>query len=293
MEPLKIVILYSGGLDSSALKIFTDKNYPNANVKYIYYDYGNPVCESEIENLPNFVEVRSVQWFNKSTEKLVGKDEEAFRGAMYIPGRNLVFATLAACQELPDYIFMGGLYEESRGNATDKNQIFIDKFNDTINYVLSPFKDKIKLRFPFLEMEMTKSDVIGYHIEHGATVENLSKYFHCYNKTENNLNCGNCPNCVKTYTYYLEHGIKIEYESEPFYDSINAWEHILKVIETLENKEYKDIILLFDMGYKAFLQFVKEYDGNYNYFIDETNLIERLSKVVEAKNKTSLNDILI
>src|SRR5690625_80518 len=140
---MKIVILYSGGLDSYIMKRYAELKYPNAELKFIYYKHGAESEEKEISLLPEYVEIRSIDWLGDKIRPKA-KKEDPFAGAIYIPGRNLVFSVLAACQELPDEIWLGVLADENNEGATDKNSKFAGATSNLLSYVLSPFLDDIK-----------------------------------------------------------------------------------------------------------------------------------------------------
>lgn len=288
----KIIILYSGGLDSTILKIWADNHYPDYEIKCIYYDYGNPVCQSEILHLPEYVEVRKVDWFNNSIDQLKIKKSEKQKGAIYIPGRNLVFATLAATQELPDLIFMGGLFDEAHLYATDKSKIFIDKFNDIIKYVLSPFKDSVVLKFPFVDEKMIKIDVIKYGISNGLSENDFNKMFSCYNFSLNGKQCGHCHQCFRLFLYLYNYNFNVNFLEKPFFNSDFAWIYLNQSLEKIENGNYNDIISIYDIDYNSALQFMI---NNYNLFkekINDYNFINRLQLVVNKMNRKLLEEVL-
>ncbi len=193
---MKIIILYSGGLDSFILKHLAEKEYPKAEIKCIYYAHGSEAEKAELHNLPNFVEVRKVDWLNDRLTA-VSKKDDPFAGPAYVPGRNMVFAVLAASQELPDEIWMGTLWDEVNETATDKNEKFRKETSKLISYVLSPFKDYVNIKFPFHQKEWTKELAIKWAIENGLSKDELSQRISCWFPI-GNIPCGICKNCFKT-----------------------------------------------------------------------------------------------
>ncbi len=277
---MKIVILYSGGLDSMILYRWTRINYPAAEIMCLYYDYGNPVCLAEIKSLPPTAVVKKIEWFNNSTQNLRSKDEDAHKGNIYIPGRNLVFATLAACQELPDYIFMGGLSEEAHERATDKNVVFIDKFNDVMQYVLSPFKH-IELRFPFVENNMTKGDIIKWALKNGVTVDDIISTYSCYAGTENETPCGICHACIKNFSYFYWLGLPFKSIWHPFTDSDAGIIHLTNSVDEIYRRNF-DMILINDICYEGLLQYLIDTVNKTD--IDTQNLRNRIEKIIAIKH---------
>lgn len=210
---MKIVILYSGGLDSYILKKYAEVNHPTAEVKCIYYAHGSVPEKEEIALLPDYVEVRQIEWLN-ATRTAVSKSTDPIMGAAYVPGRNLVFAVLAASQELPDEIWMGTQFDEVHPRATDKNERFRTTASDVISYVLSPFKDYVNIRFPFVEQRFNKVKAITWALNNGCTHEELGKRISCYFPS-NGKPCGVCKSCFKAYLAFKICAIDVEYDQDP------------------------------------------------------------------------------
>jgi 7-cyano-7-deazaguanine synthase in queuosine biosynthesis len=197
---MKIVILYSGGLDSLIMHRYGMKRYPDAEIKCLYYRHGADSEEAEIARLPKFVEVRDVDWLNENC-KPVPKRDDPFAGAIYIPGRNLVFSVLAACQELPDEIWMGTLWDEDNSQATDKNEKFRSMTSEVLSYVLKPFIGEVKVRFPFVEKIMTKERAINWALNNGVTKDEIKSTVSCWH--HDGMPCGRCKQCFKRYFIFL------------------------------------------------------------------------------------------
>lgn len=225
---MKITILYSGGLDSRILYHYAKKTYPDAEVTAVYYKHGCDSEASEISRLPDFVKIRTLDWLGSEIQPL-SKKSDPFASNIYIPGRNLVFAALAACQELPDEVWMGTLVDENNDQATDKNEMFRNKTSELLSYVLSPFKDSITLRFPFVELNFTKRDSVKWALENGLDQEELKKTTSCWHN-HNGIQCGKCKQCLKRDLVFLLNGIQEEYEVDPFTDP----EQILRMKEYLK-----------------------------------------------------------
>lgn len=209
----KIVILYSGGLDSFIMRRIAQVTEPNAEIKCIYWDHGQPVAQKEIATLPKDIEVRKVDWLNldgKTTVAQKGRRE----GAIMIPGRNLVFAVLTACEELPDEIWMGTLHGETHSKGTDKNFVFLEKTEELLNYVIGPFlQTDLTIRFPLAEMELNKSKEVTWALNNGLTQEQLTSTRSCHDGNSNG--CGNCIQCFKRWCAFGENKISENYDIHP------------------------------------------------------------------------------
>ena len=213
---MKIVLLYSGGLDSRIMAHYAKVKYPDAEVKCVYYAHGGPAEQKEIEVLPSFVEVRRVDWLG-GDKKPVAKLSDPTAGAIYIPGRNMVFVTLAACQELPDEIWLGALADEQHVNATDKNNEFCDQASDVLSYVLSPFVGYVHVLAPLARERWTKYGSLKWALENGLSAEEVLDTVSCY--SGNRVPCGNCRPCFKRALSFANLGLKETYiDAGPLYN---------------------------------------------------------------------------
>jgi len=211
---MKIVIAYSSGLDSRIMLHYAQVKYPEAEIKCIYYAHGAESEEHELSLLPDFVEVRRIDWLGDKL-KPVAKKEDPFAGAIYIPGRNLVIATLAACQELPDEVWMGTLWDEVNPKGTDKNDVFRYSASSAISYALSPFIDSMVIRFPFAEEKWTKVDTVKWALENGLSKEEILATTSCWHREHGKKPCGRCKQCFKRQLVFRINGIREECELDP------------------------------------------------------------------------------
>lgn len=212
-DPKKIVILYSGGLDSYIMAHMAQRKHPEAEVVAVYYDHGQPVAQAEMALLPGFVQVRRVDWMNEANGPIAqpGRRE----GAIMIPGRNMAMAVLAACQELPDEIWLGALHGETHAKGTDKNFTFLEKMSELVNYVLGPFvhHNNIKFRFPLAEDKLDKLGAVEYALSTGLTPAELTATRSCHDPRYHA--CGNCIQCVKRWAVFGACGFGEEYNEHP------------------------------------------------------------------------------
>lgn len=281
----KIIILYSGGLDSFILKHWASKMYPDFEIECIYYDYGNPICETEKMYLPDFVTIKNIEWFNNSTDQLIAKIGDEHKGRIYIAGRNLVFSILAGCQELPKYIFMGGLYEECHPSATDKNNIFLNGTSELLNYVLSPFlKSKLTVRAPFVEEKLTKIDVMQWALDNGISLDQMANTISCFNKNDLNIPCGECHSCIRSFSFFQHFDYELKFIKHPFMDTAFGMKYLLNSILALENSNY-DKYLLYDVDYEAIYNFLKlnTHRGSFEW-VSYHGIMPKLEKIIHTKS---------
>ena len=210
---MNILILYSGGLDSFILYHYAKKQYPDAEVQAVYYRHGQPAMQKELDRLPSWVIQKEMEWLDEHNGPVAMKTKPT-EGAIFIPGRNMAFITLAACQFTPDEIWMGSVANEVTAASTDKNQLFVDKMNDILNYVLDPFLENgIKVRIPFVEDGMGKIEAVRWALDHGITKEEILNTPSCYG--EDDISCGVCIQCLRRWAIFGLIGMNEEYAKDP------------------------------------------------------------------------------
>lgn len=274
---MKIVILYSGGLDSKILYEYALKNYPNDEIIKLYYDYDSPVCKVEKTFLDDDVIIRNIDWFGGTFDKLKSKEKEKHKGNVYIPGRNLIFSVLAACQELPDEIWLGATYRDVNDGATDKNLTFIEKTMDVLNYVLSPFKDKIKLRFPFYEDKMEKEEILKWALDNNKE-SLIHNSISCWNPI-NVKSCGICHQCLKKQLAGWEYNINFDNYFTTNWIDEEQWflTYINSNISLIKNTNYKDKTLIMDINYNSLYEVLQKINKkSFNVYINEIKKIKDL-----------------
>lgn len=207
MPSKKIVVLYSGGLDSCVM-LHMAKQIQDAEVIPVYFDIGHDYAWKEKAQLPKDCLVYDMTWFSAKGHS---KDGNAM-GGIFIPGRNMMFATLAACKFVPDEIWLGACCGEDHGQATDKNEHFRSLQNDLLEYVLSPF-GKVRLVYPFIEHGLGKFGVTKYAVEQGLTEQVLASSS-CMNGEAGN--CGVCGVCLRRAGIFKQLGLREEYNQDPW-----------------------------------------------------------------------------
>jgi 7-cyano-7-deazaguanine synthase in queuosine biosynthesis len=211
-KKLKIGISYSGGLDSFILYRYATIHYPDAEVICKYFDIGQDYAAKEIATLPEWVEVRKIEWLRHG-EELAGK-EGSKSGNIIIPGRNMVLATMMASLTLADEIWMGALLGETHAGSTDKNYDFINYMNTTLSYVYSPFKEGgIEIKFPLADAGMGKFESVEWALNNGLTPDQLMATSSCLNGE--NGNCGRCVVCCRRWGIFGQLGFEEKYNVHP------------------------------------------------------------------------------
>lgn len=221
-EPKKIVILYSGGLDS--LIMDTLAKHEGHEITRVFFNIGQPNLEKELRaleistNAGRDVRRRNVDWLGLANGPM-GKAGSA-SGNIYIPGRNLVLASLAACIYLPDEIWLGALHGETHAGATDKNYPFRNHATDILSYTLSPFKsDGVKLVYPLAERGWNKLDAARWALtEGGLSPKDLTDSSSCLNAGEHWRKCGECVVCLRRWGLFTILGKELNVSFDETFD---------------------------------------------------------------------------
>lgn len=221
-----ITILYSGGLDSRIMYHMAQVLRPEDNIRCIWFDIGQPYNEKEFRALPSFVEVRKLEWLRSLDSNgqwidspegelgIKGKGNET--GQIYIPGRNAVLITQAACLTLADEVWLGALLGEVHDKATDKNYTFREKIQDLLSYTLSPFREgkpSIKVRYPLAEFGLNKLTSVKWALDNNLPKEDILKTSSCLSAEPGN--CGHCVVCFRRWGIFKQLGFSEPYNVDP------------------------------------------------------------------------------
>ncbi|MHA1621625.1 MAG: 7-cyano-7-deazaguanine synthase [Candidatus Heimdallarchaeaceae archaeon] len=177
----KLIVLFSGGMDSFAGYLHAKESYPNHNIQAMYIDYCGTGCNKEIEIAKKLIpEVKIVQNVFNFTGTEIG-------GHSFLYARNLYFVTYAS--QFADIIYLCGL----------KNSDMLDNtydFYKKASVICSQVKGKdVEVTSPFYEDE--KEEVVDWLVmTYGAkqAVEWLEITTSCYHPTEQF--CFRCHNCA-------------------------------------------------------------------------------------------------
>jgi 7-cyano-7-deazaguanine synthase in queuosine biosynthesis len=214
---MKIVILYSGGMDSMIMATYAQHMYPDAEIIKLYFDIGHSYNHKELATLPADTIIKTLDWSPEPVAKSGGR-----AGNIMIPGRNLVFAINAACIFNPDEIWLGVMPGEDSITATDKNNTFRDLTNKLLDYVFSVYPDskKTKLVFPFLEANMGKRDVVEWALSEGQIpAQTIIDSSSCVDGQL--LKCGTCAVCARRWGVLSQLGLVEEYTTHPLESETN------------------------------------------------------------------------
>lgn len=215
----KIVVLLSGGMDSSTCCLyFKEKGY---NIFPLFIDYGQlskegewKACQKVSESLklhkPKHLKIPKIGSLYSCLLTKKGKipksSFQSFRREFF-PQRNLLLATLASIYTTEmDSKFVGlGVVSGGEASYSDANEVFLGRLNQILN-----LSTKVKVIAPFVSK--SDRDILRYGLNRNF---NYSLTYSCNIRT--NMHCGRCASCVRRHQAFAEIG-KIDptkYETEP------------------------------------------------------------------------------
>ena len=177
----KLIVLFSGGMDSFAGYLWAKKEFPEFEIEAMYIDYRGTGCIKEMEIakklIPDVTIVRNV--FNFS-----GKETG---GHSFLYARNLYFVTYAS--QFADIIYLCGL---KNSDMLDNNVDFYLKATEVCSQVKGT---NVTVTSPFYTIE--KEEVVDWlfnEFNSDQVVEWLETTTSCYH--ERDQFCMMCHNCA-------------------------------------------------------------------------------------------------
>ncbi len=202
---MDVIVLTSGGIDSAVVCQLIEKQ--GDKVLPLFIDYGQLCVEKEWIACQNIMkdcnlpppEKIDVSGFGKAIPSgLTNKDKDIYKDA-FLPGRNLLFLTLAASYAASKKvkIIAIGLLSEKLHLFPDQTEEFIVNTNFAINSALN---ENFIILTPLIKF--SKSDVIKLAEKYNIP---LDKTYSCYSGEEKY--CGKCVSCREILGSELKHKI--------------------------------------------------------------------------------------
>jgi 7-cyano-7-deazaguanine synthase len=217
-----VLVVLSGGMDSSILTMILVKKYGSDRVKALSYNYGQKQ-KLELQKAAELCNILGVQHkvldlsilgeIAKPISANIGGSDVAMptikevlgdpQPKTYVPFRNMILLSLTLAQaeaSNASHVFTGLQVHDEYG-YWDTTQKFVDSINAVADQnrthkvkVLAPFSHYSK----FDELEICKElDLLGL-LKHTLT---------CYNPDENGNSCGKCPSCSERIANFAKAGI--------------------------------------------------------------------------------------
>lgn len=185
------VILVSGGIDS----VILGKHWVDGTPVFI--DYGQPEAEEEYHACKIA--------FQKDLVKLdVKMDIKRDQEGIYIPNRNLTFASLASTMLDPERIYIAGLRDD---NSVDKTPEAFERMSELLTRFAG---HPVKVIGPFFQLskgELVEDYINAVGFGHAARV--LIETFSCYSPV-NGKECKDCEACFRKWVALASNGIEVE-----------------------------------------------------------------------------------
>ena len=184
------IVLVSGGIDSTILA------FQKPNARKVFFNYGQIYVNQERNALKkifkdDFIEI-------DISHGSLGKD-------IFVPNRNLTFASVVATLFNPDYIYIAGLKDD---NVVDKTE---QAFKEMSNIISNFSNKRIRIISPY--WNLTKGEIIEEFIKQNKNAEEiLLNTYSCYNGVEGG--CGNCPACFRKFVALKSNNIDFKRPSE-------------------------------------------------------------------------------
>tara|TARA_B110000902_G_scaffold265145_1_gene348596 strand:- start:146 stop:850 length:705 start_codon:yes stop_codon:yes gene_type:complete len=218
----KVLVVLSGGLDSSVATMMLCDKYGSENVKAVTFDYNqkqkleiNKAIEltyalgvdHTILDLPVLGDIASPMSANISGTNIEMPNIKEVLGdpqpVTYVPFRNMILLSLAMSHaevEGCNKVYTGLQVHDEYG-YWDTTQ----KFVDSMNVVAGQNRQhKVEILAPF--SQMSKADEIEVAIELGQ-FDLLKHTLTCYNP-KGLLSCGKCPSCAERIMNFMKVGRK-------------------------------------------------------------------------------------
>ena len=185
MNARKPLILFSGGLDSTAMLMFAIEQNINATLLHIQYEH--PAAQKELQAVQKIAQNFGDQ-MTLHLHKIEISAETMFigagaKGSRFVKGRNLLFVSAAYnltnkfdCNE----IWLGCTKNDFE-DYDDCRPDFIFKVNQILN--------DVELIAPFIQL--TRSEIIEQN-----NVERFDTWS-CYEPTDDSHPCGACNSCLQ------------------------------------------------------------------------------------------------
>lgn len=218
----KVLVVFSGGLDSSVLLYKAVSKYGKFNVYALNISYGQKhikeqeyaewtakhIWKDDVDKHLLRLDVSNIFDFNKNCCSLLQGSalsiphksyEKQLEGrttpvSTYVPFRNGLFlsiATSVAYQLGCQYVAYGAHLDDAAGNAYPDCS---PEFNTALNTAVETGTgNQVHIYAPYLKKKFSKKEVVAYGIAAGMTHEEFEHTWSCYEGTDEP--CGICGTC--------------------------------------------------------------------------------------------------
>lgn len=234
-----VIVILSGGLDSSVLTLLLVDKYGADRVSALSFDYGQKQkvelqkaveltsaigIKHKILDLSILGEIAKPMSSNISGSDIATPTIQEVIGSpqpsTYVPNRNMImYSIVAAAAEVAgaEYIFCGLQVHDAYGYF-DTTQEWVDRMNAVLDLNR---KAQIKIISPFSQLSKYHEILIAQELGQGSLLE---KTLTCYNPNELGESCGTCPSCAERIMNFAKAGIP---DPVPYSKEIN-WQKVIE-----------------------------------------------------------------
>jgi len=216
----KILVLFSSGIDSTAVLYWARNNYETVNAMIFDYDQKHSLetimAKTVVEKLKINYKLIKLSLKDISISALIDDEKDIPESLSnsknekgipftYVPFRNGIFLSLAAA-----YAESNGIFNIATGfnlidtpDYPDTTEAFTKKMEEAINQGTSASitEETFKIFTPLIKK--TKAEIIQFGLDNGA---DFSYSVSCYRGGE--MPCGRCPSCDIRANAFKELGIR-------------------------------------------------------------------------------------
>jgi 7-cyano-7-deazaguanine synthase in queuosine biosynthesis len=191
------VLLYSGGMDSEAMRLLWGPAH------LLYVDLGTAYAPAERRRLRDGVTVldlSALRWLE--------------RGDGILPARNLILSAIAS--SYGNVIGIGATLED---RVLDKSRRFADDTSALLTYLWSPQwwtpGKEVTVELPL--KSLSKYDILARVAATGYDLEQLARQsFSCYAPLAGDHECGACKPCARKWLAFTAHGVPLTFSAEHY-----------------------------------------------------------------------------
>ena len=196
----QIVVLVTGGLDSTVLYYQAIENFGASNVKAYYVDFGQSYADKEIQALQQLKIP-----YELITHEVAGIRDTGLYWKHIIPGRNLMLLSLVAERMMHGGEIQFGVVEGEGMVGGDKSLEFIKQVNTLFKTSL-PYS--VKVTCPLRDRLQTKADLVSGWLEKDNSIVYLTKTISCFS-SDSGGSCWACQSCLRRWMAFRHSGAEL------------------------------------------------------------------------------------
>lgn len=215
-----IIVIASGGLDSTVLLQKAVNEYGPEQVKALWFSYNQTHCKEfaslmwqirrlgiryDTIDLTNvFDEIKYCPLLKEGKGDIPEGEYKKEVPSTYVPFRNGLFLSAAASiaydKDSVNTVWYGAHRGDTRANYPDCTEDFVGSMKTTVSYGTG---GQVDIEAPLIKM--TKAEVVAEGIKQGMTAEIFRHTWSCYKG--GTTPCGKCATCIERRQAFLKNGM--------------------------------------------------------------------------------------